>query len=432
METAQHELENDRRVMARFSMAGRKALVTGGSVSIGREIALAFAEAGADVAIQYARQADIGFGRGDAAEEMVAAIAGRGRAGIAIDADFSRPGEPTRCVEEARRELGDIDVLVVCASIQYRTPFEEVTADQLEGQLQVNFKATIESLYRPSCRRCAATVSAASLPSAASTRSRRKPSSRSMRHSRARNTICRSTWRANTPLTVSPSTICLPASSPPQRKEPRREDAAAWKAIEADCSPMQRAGTPAEMSGAADLPFCSDAGSYITGADLQATGCAAPRLERSCYGQVSAAWARTCASGEVRSDGGQCVSRISATVGPRGSAQSSPHSRHQRPRRGDGDPDWSVSFPAARLSLRHTGAASMGLTRMSLPTTGRHRRQSKQRCGSGRRGSIRKSADDVAAAIAVVSRSPIQVLTLDDTHQDALELTARGFARVPC
>ena len=146
METAQHELENNRCVVGRFSMAGRKALVTGGSVSIGREIALAFAEAGADVAIQYARQADIGFGRGDAAEEMVAAIAGRGRAGIAIDADFARPGEPTRCVEEARHKLGDIDVLVVCASIQYRTPFEEVTADQLERQLQVNFKATIELL----------------------------------------------------------------------------------------------------------------------------------------------------------------------------------------------------------------------------------------------------------------------------------------------
>jgi altronate dehydratase large subunit len=41
-------------------------------------------------------------------------------------------------------------------------------------------------------------------------------------------------------------------------------------------------------------------------------------------------------------------------------------------------------------------------------------------------GADRKSADDVAAAIAVVSPSPIEVLTLDDTHQDALELTARA------
>ena len=92
--------ENERQVAARFSMAGRKALVTGGSVSIGREIALAFAEAGADVAIQHARAADIGFGRTSAAEETVAAITGRGHVGIAIEADsagrMKRPAAPKR------------------------------------------------------------------------------------------------------------------------------------------------------------------------------------------------------------------------------------------------------------------------------------------------------------------------------------------------
>jgi len=56
-----------------------------------------------------------------------------------------------------------------------------------------------------------------------------------------------------------------------ERNKWRREDAAAWKAIEAGCSPKKRAGKPSEMAGAA-LLLCSDAGSYITGADLQATG----------------------------------------------------------------------------------------------------------------------------------------------------------------
>ena len=50
----------------RFSMAGRRALVTGGSVSIGREIVRVFAEAGADVAVHSARAADIAFGQPDA------------------------------------------------------------------------------------------------------------------------------------------------------------------------------------------------------------------------------------------------------------------------------------------------------------------------------------------------------------------------------
>jgi NAD(P)-dependent dehydrogenase (short-subunit alcohol dehydrogenase family) len=56
-----------------------------------------------------------------------------------------------------------------------------------------------------------------------------------------------------------------------ERNKWRREDMAAWKAIETGCSPMQRAGAASEMAGAA-LLFCSEAGSYITGADLQATG----------------------------------------------------------------------------------------------------------------------------------------------------------------
>ena len=56
-----------------------------------------------------------------------------------------------------------------------------------------------------------------------------------------------------------------------ERNKWRRKDAAEWKAIETGCSPMRRAGKASEMAGAA-LLLCSDAGSYITGADLQATG----------------------------------------------------------------------------------------------------------------------------------------------------------------
>jgi NAD(P)-dependent dehydrogenase (short-subunit alcohol dehydrogenase family) len=56
-----------------------------------------------------------------------------------------------------------------------------------------------------------------------------------------------------------------------ERNKWRRVDANAWAAIERDSSPMGRAGTPEEMAGAA-LLLCSEAGSFITGADLQATG----------------------------------------------------------------------------------------------------------------------------------------------------------------
>ena len=45
----------------------------------------------------------------------------------------------------------------------------------------------------------------------------------------------------------------------------------AWEEIQRTSSPMRRAGTPEEMAGAA-LLLCSEAGSFITGVDLQVTG----------------------------------------------------------------------------------------------------------------------------------------------------------------
>ena len=263
-------IENERQVAARFSMAGRKALVTGGSVSIGREIALAFAEAGADVAIQHARAADIGFGRTSAAEETVAAITGRGHVGIAIEADFGRPHEASRCAEEARRALGGLDVLVVCASIQFRTPFEKVTQDQIEQQIQVNFRATIDLLQAvlPEMRRrhfgrilTIGSVNQTAPESVLSVYAALK----SAQHNLVINLAREYAPHGITINNLSPGLIAT------ERNKWRREDAAAWKAIETACSPMRRAGRPAEMAGPA-LLLCSDAGSYITGADLQATG----------------------------------------------------------------------------------------------------------------------------------------------------------------
>src|SRR5436305_810667 len=86
------------RIAERFSMHGRRALVTGGSVSIGRSIALAFADAGADVAIHHARSADIAFGKEDAAAETATLIRERGVRATVIEADFEQPGEAGRTV----------------------------------------------------------------------------------------------------------------------------------------------------------------------------------------------------------------------------------------------------------------------------------------------------------------------------------------------
>lgn len=260
----------ERRLAARFSMVGRRALVTGGSVSIGRSIALAFADAGADVAIHHCAAADVAFGMPDAAKETGHAIGERGGRAVVIDADFAVPGEARRTLEAAIDALGGVDVLVVCASIQYRVPFDEVTPEQIERQIQINFRASIELLMAalpPMKARGWGRV--LTLGSINQTRPEAELAIYAALKS-AQHNLTINLARQYAPFGVTVNNLS-PGLIATERNRWRRIDAQAWAAIEENSSPMRRAGTPEEMAGAA-LLLCSDAGSFITGADLQATG----------------------------------------------------------------------------------------------------------------------------------------------------------------
>jgi len=116
------------------TLAGRVALVTGGSRGIGRAAALALAAAGADVAITYRERAD-------AAEEVTAAIAALGRRTLAVRADLGPGAEATRVIDEVSAGLGPVDVLVNNAGVLEQKPFEQVTEADLDRALAVNLKA---------------------------------------------------------------------------------------------------------------------------------------------------------------------------------------------------------------------------------------------------------------------------------------------------
>ncbi|NEE51152.1 SDR family NAD(P)-dependent oxidoreductase, partial [Streptomyces sp. SID8455] len=75
-------------------LAGKVALVTGGSRGIGAAIALRLAEEGADVALTYVSAAD-------RAKDVVAGVEELGRKGLAIQADSADPEAVVRSVEEA-------------------------------------------------------------------------------------------------------------------------------------------------------------------------------------------------------------------------------------------------------------------------------------------------------------------------------------------
>jgi len=115
--------------------AGKIVLVTGAQRGIGRAIAVRFAAAGADVALNFLDDKA-------AAESAAAEIAALGRRAATIAADISKPEEARRLVADAERALGPIDVLVNNAGIFPRAPFLDLTEDTWDAVLDTNLKAT--------------------------------------------------------------------------------------------------------------------------------------------------------------------------------------------------------------------------------------------------------------------------------------------------
>ena len=117
-------------------LAGKRALVTGASRGIGAAIALALAERGADVAITYERSAE-------RAADVVRAIEGQGRRGLAIQADSADAAAVKRSVETAAAELGGLDILVNNAGIARGGPVTGMSLADIDALLAVNIRSVV-------------------------------------------------------------------------------------------------------------------------------------------------------------------------------------------------------------------------------------------------------------------------------------------------
>ncbi|MFL6699305.1 MAG: glucose 1-dehydrogenase [Vitreoscilla sp.] len=92
------------------SLAGRRALVTGANSGIGQAIALAFADAGADVAVNHVSHPE-------AADAVVGQIVAKGRRALALRADVSNEAQVDAMFAQMDAHWGGIDLLVNCAGI---------------------------------------------------------------------------------------------------------------------------------------------------------------------------------------------------------------------------------------------------------------------------------------------------------------------------
>ena len=112
-------------------LVGQKALVTGASKGLGQAMAIGFAQAGADVLVNYSSDEP-------GALETVKAIEALGRKAVVFKANQSRESEVKAMFECMFKTFGRLDICVPNAAIQLNAKVDEMTLEQWQGVIDVN------------------------------------------------------------------------------------------------------------------------------------------------------------------------------------------------------------------------------------------------------------------------------------------------------
>jgi len=118
------------------SLAGRVALVTGGSRGIGRAIALELAECGAAVTVNY-------HSRSDGADRVVSQIREMGGRAISVSADVAEEQDVHRMVARCASELGPVDILVNNAGLLHPGRLLDHQESEFDQMWRTNVKGVV-------------------------------------------------------------------------------------------------------------------------------------------------------------------------------------------------------------------------------------------------------------------------------------------------
>ena len=253
--------------VSQFSLEGKTALVTGGSRGIGEATALAFARAGADVAVTSRKLPDL--------EKVADEIRALGRKALAVEAHVGRMDQLQPMVDKVVAEFGKIDILINNAGTNHNAPAIDMEERSWDSVINTNLKGLF-FLSQAVARVMRDKGKGGSIVNIAST-SGYKAQIPTGHYSIAKAGVIMATkvmaleWagygiRANCIAPGATKTRLWDAIFEPMGEGGKAAEAAAEARI-----PLRRVGDPRETANAI-LFLASDAASYVTGQSFAVDG----------------------------------------------------------------------------------------------------------------------------------------------------------------
>lgn len=246
-----------------FDLSGRRALITGSTRGIGFSIAMAFARAGAAVVMHGVRETD---NSQSAVDEVRAA--GTGDVEF-LAGDLAASGGGRALATGVLQRSGCIDIAVLNASVQFRTPWQEIETPEAELQIRCNFLSSLEiiQVLVPAMQeqRWGRILTVGSVQ-------QKRPHPEMMVY--AATKCAQMSLVTSLAKRLAPDGITVNNPAPGVFPTDRNNEAladAAYAAKVLDAIPCHDFGAP-EDCASASLLLCSQAGRYITGQNLFVDG----------------------------------------------------------------------------------------------------------------------------------------------------------------